>query len=287
MITFESLQLWHAYLATLALAIAYPKACGVASDSGLISRSVARKLMHIGMHSVIKSTLEYNRRHLLSHPFSLAHPLPPFPGTGPIFILCWPLYSPSYDPWSRVLAATVPLSATLYFYLVGHGYITDPKLIQGSSRSGDKEELLGGPLLYGLSHAIICLVSFQTIPGCISILMLCVGDGLAEVVGKRVASPSLPWNKSKTVAGFLGCFLGGTIASLAMIYILFDTEVITTHNNDNNRVVPIQYVVGMVGLGSAVVESVCTSEYSDNIAVPLFSLIASTFVYYYFHYNAT
>lgn len=115
--------------------------------------------------------------------------------------------------------------------------------------------------------------------------MLCVGDGLAEVVGKRVASPSLPWNKSKTVAGFLGCFLGGTIASLAMIYMLFDTEVITTHNNNNNKVVPIQYVVGMVGLGSAVVESVCTSEYSDNIAVPLFSLIVSTFVYYYFHYN--
>lgn len=109
---------------------------------------------------------------------------------------------------------------------------------------------------------------------------------MAEVIGKRVASPSLPWNKSKTVAGFLACFLGGTIASLAMIYMLFDTEVITnTHGDNNNNTVPIQYVVGMVGLGSAVVESMCTSEYSDNIAVSLFSLITSTFVYYYLHYN--
>ncbi len=44
-------------------------------------------------------------------------------GTGPIFVLCWLLYSDA--PISRWLAALVPLLITVQFALVGTGLLKD------------------------------------------------------------------------------------------------------------------------------------------------------------------
>jgi hypothetical protein len=54
-------------------------------------------------------------------------------GTGPIFMLCWPLYTRS--PLSPLLAASVPLLASLQFALVGKGVVRDDALVTGVSVS--------------------------------------------------------------------------------------------------------------------------------------------------------
>jgi len=38
---------------------------------------------------------------------------------------------------------------------------------------------------------------------------MCGGDGLADILGRGLKSPKLPWNKDKSWAGSLGMFIGG------------------------------------------------------------------------------
>lgn len=65
-------------------------------------------------------------------------------------------------------------------------------------RSGDRKELLRGPLAYGLVHAAAAATLWRNSPdGLLALAVLCGGDGLAEVVGSSVPSSRLPYNKDK------------------------------------------------------------------------------------------
>jgi phytol kinase len=138
-------------------------------------------------------------------------------GTGPLYMLCWPLYSSS--PWSPLICSTVPFTAALAFALAGSGAVPDiVGLIPAVTRCNDRKELLRGPFQYGLVHAAVTLLMWRHSPaGAASLAVLCGGDGLAEVVGKAVTSPPLPYNREKTMAGTLGCFVGGTVAAYLLL----------------------------------------------------------------------
>jgi dolichol kinase len=65
-------------------------------------------------------------------------------------------------------------------------------------RQGRRQELLQGPVLYGLAIVACTLYFWRTTPaGVMGIAVLCVGDGLAEVVGRRYGRDKLPHNKDK------------------------------------------------------------------------------------------
>ena len=54
------------------------------------------------------------------------------------------------------------------------------------SRTGDRKELLRGPLCYGLIFALSTAVWWRESPlSVISLMLLCVGDGFADLVGRR------------------------------------------------------------------------------------------------------
>lgn len=55
-------------------------------------------------------------------------------GTGPIYLLCWPLYTAA--PASRWLAASVVVAAGLQFALVGSGTVRSEALVAGVSVRG-------------------------------------------------------------------------------------------------------------------------------------------------------
>jgi dolichol kinase len=73
-------------------------------------------------------------------------------------------------------------------------------------RTGRREELLGGPVLYGLVHTGLVTVAWRTHPAAVlALTAVCWGDGLADVVGRAARSPHpLPWNRAK-VGRSLGC----------------------------------------------------------------------------------
>jgi phytol kinase len=174
----------NAYIATiltLAIALAFLRLMDFIAERGWIDGKTSRKLIHIG--------------------------------TGPIFVLCWLMFPDKQI--SRWLAALVPLLITVQFALVGTGLIKDEAAVKAMSRTGDRREILRGPLFYGIVFIAITLIywkdSFIGIP---ALMMMCGGDGIADIVGRRVVSAKLPWSPQKSMAGTLSVFAGGWLMTV-------------------------------------------------------------------------
>lgn len=134
-------------------------------------------------------------------------------GTGPIFVLCWLMYKDVFI--SRWLASLVPLLITAQFALVGAGVIRDEAAVKAMSRTGDRREILRGPLFYGLIFVAVTLIYWKdSLIGIPALMMMCGGDGIADIVGRRLQSPKLPWSPEKSLAGSLSVFLGGWLLTI-------------------------------------------------------------------------
>lgn len=125
--------------------------------------------------------------------------------TGPIFCIFWLLFPESFPVVSRVLAALVPAAITTYFCLVASRVYKNDVVITTMSRSGSPDEIFRGPLTYGIVHVIGCLLFWTQSPtGVMAIVVLCVGDGVADIVGRRFGrSNPIPWSPRKSFAGSL------------------------------------------------------------------------------------
>ncbi|MEW5869614.1 MAG: phosphatidate cytidylyltransferase [Chloroflexota bacterium] len=139
-------------------------------------------------------------------------------GTGPLFILCWLLFDDA--PIARWLAALVPFAITIQFALVGLGVMKDEAAVQAMSRSGDRREILRGPLYYGIVFVILTIWFWLDTPtGMVALLLLCGGDGLAEILGRRFGRAKIPWNNGKSWAGSLGMLLGSWVFAVAVMWV--------------------------------------------------------------------
>jgi phytol kinase len=181
--------------------------------------------------------------------------------TGPLFVLCWLLFP---DVWySRWLAALVPFAITLQFALIGLGIMKDEASVKAMSRSGDRREILRGPLYYGIVFVIMTLVFWKTSPiGMVALMLMCGGDGLADIMGRGLKSPRLPWNKEKSVAGSLGMFLGGWVLAVFIVFIYVLKGVFLVPFSSYLLPITILALVGML------VESLPLKDV-DNITVTL------------------
>ena len=141
--------------------------------------------------------------------------------TGPIFLLTWPLFSLSEQ--GRIAAALVPLSITAKFILVGLGVLRDEDTVQSMSRSGRRQELLYGPLLYGVVFVLATYFYWRSMRAIICLLVLCVGDGFAEIVGKAWRQTNkLPWSPKKSYAGWIGFTLCSAVSIVAFLAVFGD-----------------------------------------------------------------
>ena len=105
-------------------------------------------------------------------------------GTGPFFVLCWLLFKETSS--APFIAAVVPLAITDQFALVGTGVIKDPSAVAALSRTGDRREILRGPLYYGIVFVLLTIAFWRRSPtGIVALMILCGGDGLADIVGKK------------------------------------------------------------------------------------------------------
>jgi phytol kinase len=112
--------------------------------------------------------------------------------------------------YARWLAALVPFLITVQFALIGMGVVKDEASVKAMSRTGDRREILRGPLFYGIVFVVMTLIYWKDSPiGMVALMLMCGGDGLAEIMGRGLKSAKLPWSKGKSVAGSLGMFIGG------------------------------------------------------------------------------
>src|SRR4030067_2594195 len=138
-------------------------------------------------------------------------------GTGPLFVLCWLLFND--DPINKFLAALVPLAFTLQFFLIGIGVIKDEASVKAMSRSGDRREILRGPLYYGIIFVLLTIFFWKSSPiGIVGLMLMCGGDGLADIFGRKWGTAKIPWNRGKSLIGSLGMLLGGWVLSVIILW---------------------------------------------------------------------
>lgn len=182
-------NIWLAFIITLALALSWLRLNDFLASRGWISPTLSRKIIHMG--------------------------------TGPIFVLCWLLFPETQS--SRYLAGLIPFGITAQFALVGLGIIKDQAAVDAMSRTGDRREILRGPLYYGIVFVVLTIVYWRdSLIGIVALMLMCGGDALADILGRRVqSSGKLPWSKRKSWLGSFGMLLGGWVFAIvvAVIYL--------------------------------------------------------------------
>jgi len=192
-------------------------------------------------------------------------------GTGPIFVLCWLLFNDA--PSARWLAALVPFAITVQFTLIGLGITQDEAAVKAMSRSGDRREILRGPLFYGLVFVLITLFYWKDSPiGIIALMLMCGGDGIADVVGRNIKSPKLFWSRQKTLAGSLGVFTGGWLLSAAVLVVFISQGVFI---GPFSVYAMSLFIIALAGM---LVESLPFRDV-DNLTVALVAVIVGYFVF--------
>jgi len=230
------------YLATIltfAIAIAFLRLMDFFAHRGLIESKLSRKFIHIG--------------------------------TGPIFVLCWLMF-PDVSS-ARYLAALVPLLITVQFILVGTGIMKDDAAVQAMTRTGNPKEILRGPLFYGIMFVVLTIVYWKDSPiGITALMMMCGGDGIADIVGRRIKSPKLAWSREKSVAGSLSVFTGGALLTALILFVYVSLGVFAAPFS--RYLLPIVWV----GLGGMLIESLPFKDI-DNITLTVVCVLLGYLVF--------
>jgi phytol kinase len=84
----------------------------------------------------------------------------------------------------------VPFAITVQFALIGLGVMKDEASVKAMSRSGDRREILRGPLFYGIVFVVMTLVFWKSSPvGMLALMLMCGGDGMADILGPGCEIP--------------------------------------------------------------------------------------------------
>ena len=226
-------NVWIALVITFLMALLWLRLNDFLAHRGWISGPLSRKIIHMG--------------------------------TGPIFVVCWLLFP---DVWyARWLAALVPLSITIQFAMVGLGLMKDQAAVDAMSRHGDRREILRGPLFYGIVFVVLTLWFWLDSPiGIIALMLLCGGDGLADILGKRMGGTRLPWSKNKSWAGSAAMFLGGGVFALGVLPLYVNAGVFA--GPFSRFLLPVT----VIAFAGTLVESFPFADI-DNITVPVVAVL--------------
>ena len=230
---------WIALIITFAAALGWLRLMDFFAHRGWIESRLSRKIIHIG--------------------------------TGPIYVLCWLLFD--NEPAARWMAALVPFAITVQFALIGLGIMKDEASVKAMSRTGDPKEILRGPLYYGIVFVLMTLFFWKDSPiGIIALMLMCGGDGIADLVGRRVKSAKLPWSKKKSVAGSLAVFVGGWALALLVVAIYGYAGV--SGFSSANSLLPI----AIIAFGVMLVESLPFKDI-DNLTITIAAVILGNFFF--------
>ncbi|CAI5467911.1 unnamed protein product [Closterium sp. Yama58-4] len=224
---------------TTGLVVAWLRLFDLLARRNLVERKLSRKVLHITI--------------------------------GLFFVfVCWPLFS-AY-PQARFFAAAAPVVTAVQLLLLGLGVTRSDGIVKSMSRSGSKSELLSGPLCYAVTIMLMTVVFWRTSPvGMLALVIMCGGDGVADIVGRRCGSWKLPWNEQKSWAGSAAMLFCGFVLSLIYLWFFcflgFFSCPIPSH--------PLLRVF-LINLGATVVESLPINGYlDDNISVPVTAVLLS------------
>jgi len=139
-------------------------------------------------------------------------------GTGPLFVMGWPFFSDA--PTAVLAACAVPVINLSRLWLAGRAGVVNAdsdQLVSSLSRTGDASEVARGPFYYTAVLLAATAFSFRALPGVVAVCQMAVGDGFADIVGRRLGRTKWGIVDNKTVEGSLAFVLSAWAASLGML----------------------------------------------------------------------
>ncbi|KAJ0716640.1 putative phytol kinase [Helianthus annuus] len=132
-------------------------------------------------------------------------------------------------------------------------------------------ELLRGPLYYVLMLILCSILFWRESPVVVvSLSMMCGGDGIADIMGRRFGIHKIPYNKHKSWVGSISMFIVGFLISIGVLYYFSKFGYF-----ELGRAWTIEQVA-LVAMIATVVESLPTKGgLDDNVSVRLVSMVAA------------
>lgn len=206
--------------------------------------------------------------------------------SGPAFIVLWPFYSNNIS--SRFLAASIPALFGVLLVTSGLSTKSDGKraaLGRAISRRDDAREALGGPLYYTLILLSLTLFAFKHVVAAVAVMQLCVGDGMAEVVGRKLGYLRpwpVSWAKHKSVVGSTAFAVCSFVASVVAVG-YFQNQGLIQNNGSVVMDVHDMYTIArlaLISVGCAAVELAPTRLVGDdNVAIAVLAVFLTVVLF--------
>jgi len=103
-------------------------------------------------------------------------------------------------------------------------------------------------------------------------MVMCGGDGIADIVGRRISSTKLPWSPEKSLAGSLSVFAGGWL--LTMLIFTIYVWMGAFSGPVSRFLLPVTWIA----LGATLVESLPFKDI-DNLSITLASALIGHLVF--------
>eukprot|EP00792_Barthelona_sp_PAP020_P009458 TRINITY_DN3296_c2_g3_i1.p1 TRINITY_DN3296_c2_g3~~TRINITY_DN3296_c2_g3_i1.p1 ORF type:complete len:246 (-),score=48.97 TRINITY_DN3296_c2_g3_i1:154-867(-) len=191
--------------------------------------------------------------------------------TGSIFCYSWALL-PDYSLKSKILWSFIPAFSSMLLLLSHLNIVKFKHMVNLMTRDDDAQDLIKGPFIYGIFHALLLFLSCNRLFGAIASAILCGGDGFAEIVGRK-SKKKLPYSKTKTFGGTFGFFIFGSlfanILSIFLISVGFSFSISRYSKN-------LFFIIELIAFFSAIVESFSKGAF-DNLSICITALTMGYF----------
>lgn len=190
---------------------------------------------------------------------------------GPIFLFTFLFYSGEwFSPW---IAITIPTIYFIAILLINLEIVKINQLTTTMSRSGDPRELLRGIAYYIVVMMVVSIIGWTSYPvsswnsplSIFVISILAVGDGLADIIGRKADRLKFTIFAEKSIPGSLAMFFSSLVACFVFLA-LFGYDVLA-----------MVFLTVVIVLIATIVEAFSPGEL-DNITVPLIIIIAFIFI---------
>ena len=176
------------------------------------------------------------------------------------WLIFWPLYDASN--WTKYLNIAPAALWTLLLLIKGLTAGEDDEAVKTMTRTGDRKELLKGPLYFTIVMDILGTVFFYQTAAITAMGFLGWGDGTAPVIGKRFGKHKYKILSEKSIEGSIGFFVFGFLGAVVFNLLLTGTA--------NYEVLFYSAVIAVF------IEALSPANW-DNILIPTIILL-----FYYF-----
>jgi dolichol kinase len=177
------------------------------------------------------------------------------------WLIFWPLYDASH--WTKYLNILPAAVWTVLLLVKGFTADENDEAVKTMTRTGDRRELLKGPLFFTIVMDLLGTIWFYNPAAITAMGFLGWGDGAAPVIGKRYGKHKYKILSEKSVEGSLGFLIFGFAGA-----VLFNLLLNGTVNWE---------LIFYSAFVTVIVEAISPANW-DNIFIPVSVLL----LYYFF-----